>query len=1092
MPVTPTIQGREYWLSLEQLTNSPEFEARMQDEFQHYDPDLISSMSRRKFMKLMAGSMALAGLTLSGCRRYPEEKIAPFSRQPDGRIPGKTIPYATSYEIGGVSQGVLATSYDGRPIKIEGNALHPFSLGATDSIAQASVLELYDPERSRMVIKRAVGRAGDEITKSTWEAFGEFSAKEMSSLKAAQGEGLAILSEATSSINNAAAKAKLLAAYPKAQWFEYEPISGDNIGEGAKLAFGKALRPQLHLAKAKIIASFNSDLFGQHPAKLKHARDWATGRKTADEGEMNRLYVAESRYSVTGGVADERMGIRPSRVEPVLTAIAAKLGVTGVVAPAAPVNGSGRGISEPNERENRFVDLLVADLKREGGNSVIVVGHMHAPAVHALAFRINAKLGAIGNTITFTQPQSEPRESHLASIQALTALLNDGSKVSTLVILGGNPVYDAPADLKFGEAIKRAKKTIHLSLYANETSQLCEWSLPRAHYLESWGDGRAWDGTISITQPLILPLYDGKTIAEVLAFLADGKWTDGYELIRGAMASVLPKDQFEKAWRRSLHDGVVQGSAAAPVPVTTLSGKPQDSEFPSLLGRGRGGSIKLPNVAHLSAVDPTLPQPLPEREGSTNLATSSNSAAATNSEIDARPTSLELVFFASELHDGRFANNGWLQELPDPMTKLTWDNAALISKADADAHSIRTGDLITIAVGIQKLDIVAYIMPGQPRGVIALSLGYGRTSAGHIGIGVGFNTYTLRTTKGLDHATGATIKNTGNRYALAMTQDHHIIDTVGFKGREQRVGEKGESGTIIKEASLAEFKKNKSFATKDEHGNIHLQLFDPPQWAASEDGHAWGMAIDMGSCIGCNACTIACQAENNIPIVGKDQVLVNREMHWLRLDRYFKGSIEDEEPQIVHQPMMCSHCENAPCEQVCPVAATVHDTEGLNTMVYNRCIGTRYCSNNCPYKVRRFNYFDFHAKDPRGSNYPAPWLDMPDTQQRESIDPIKQMVYNPDVTVRMRGVMEKCTYCTQRIQGAKIARSIKGEEIQDGDVVTACQSVCPTQAITFGDLNDKNSKVRRAHDNNRAYSVLGELNTRPRTKYLAKVRNPAE
>ncbi len=1060
--VTPNIQGRQYWLSLEQLANSPEFEARMHDEFQGYDPDAITAMSRRKFMKLMAGSMALAGLTLTGCRRYPEEKIAPHARQPDGRIPGKTIPYATSYEIGGVSHGVLATSYDGRPIKIEGNALHPTSLGATDSIAQASVLELYDPERSRMVMKRAMGRSADRLAGSTWEAFSEFASKNLEALKATQGEGLAILSEATSSITVATAKAKLLAAYPKAQWFEYEPISGDNIGEGAKLAFGQAVRPQLHLAKAKIIASFDGDLFGQHPAKLKHARDWATGRKSADEGVMNRLYVAESRYSVTGGVADERMGIRPSRVETVLGVLAARLGVAGAEALRSPGSATAAQTAvasqtppQPpetlNEREMRFVDLLVADLQREGGSGVIVVGHMHSPAVHALAFRINAKLGAIGNTITFTQPQGEPRQSHVASIQALTRLLHEGvtggERVGTLLILGGNPVYDAPADLHFAEAIQRAKTTIHLSLYANETSQACHWHLPRAHYLESWGDGRAWDGTISITQPLILPLYDGRTIAEVVAFLADGKWSDGYDLIRTAFTSVLPRDQFEKAWRRALHDGVVQGSGAATVAVTMRSGKPPE------------------------------------------MATSTNSAVATTIPEDGKP-SLELVFYQSELYDGRFANNGWLQEAPDPMTKLTWDNVALISKADADEKQIRTGDLIKFGIAPDAPEIAAYIMPGQPRGVVAVSLGYGRTAAGHIGNGVGFNTYAMRTTKNFDYDPVVRLYPTGKRHALAMTQDHHIIDTVGFKGREKRVGAKNESGAIIKEATLSQFKKDKQFAHKDDHGNIHLQLFDPPKWAASEDGHAWGMAIDMGSCIGCNACVISCQAENNIPIVGKDEVIRNREMHWLRLDRYFKGSIDDEEPQVVHQPMACVQCENAPCEQVCPVAATVHDTEGLNTMVYNRCIGTRYCSNNCPYKVRRFNYFDFHAKDPRGG-FVMPWLDMPDTQQREAIDPIKQMVFNPDVTVRMRGVMEKCTYCTQRIQSAKIGRRNKGETIQDGDIVTACQSVCPTQAIVFGDLNDKNSKVRKAHDNSRAYSVLGELNVRPRTKYLAKVRNPA-
>ncbi len=1034
MNVTPTIEGRQYWLSLEQLANSPEFAGRVHDEFQGYDPDAISSMSRRKFMRLMAGSMALAGLTLSGCRRYPEEKIAPHARQPEGRIPGTTVQYATSYEIAGVSTGLLAASFDGRPIKVDGNPNHPISLGASDAIAQASVLELYDPSRARTVTTPAKGTG--RLT-SSWDSFSTSTLAALETLKAKQGEGLALLCEATTSLTIATAKARLMAAYPKAQWFEYEPISGDNAIEGARLAFGRPVRAQLQLSKARVIASFDSDLFGAHPAKLKHSREWAIGRRSADNGVMNRVYVAESRYSVTGGVADERMAVKPSRIETILAALAGKLGIEAGTPDAL------------TEREMRFIELLTADLQREGGNAVVTVGDHHSPAAHALGFRINAKLGAIGHSVTYIAVPGGDRPTHAAAITALTTALRSNA-ISHLLILGGNPVYDAPADLDFAAALGKTSAT-HLSLFLNETSQACSMHLPRAHYLESWGDGRSYDGMIALTQPLILPLYEGKSIAEVVAFLADGRWTDGYELIRTTMATVLPDDQFERAWRRSLHDGIVRGTSSQPVPVQLAQRSEQE----------RSGEP----LVHATS-------------NATTLATSAGKA-----------DTFDLVFYPSELHDGRFAGSGWLQEAPDPMTKLTWDNAALISKRDADALSIRTGDVITISIGKETLDIAAYIMPGQPAGAIALSLGYGRTVAGPIGTNVGFNTYALRTTRGLGHISGATLKNTGKRYPLAMTQDHHLIDAIGFKGREKRTGEKGESGSIIKDASLTEYKKDKNFATKDDHGNIHLQLFNPPESATDKEGHAWGMAIDMASCIGCNACVIACQAENNIPIVGKDEVIRNREMHWIRIDRYFKGGMDDEEPQVVHQPIMCVHCENAPCEQVCPVAATVHDTEGLNTMVYNRCIGTRYCSNNCPYKVRRFNYFDFHVKDPRGSA--TPWLAMPDTQQREGIDPIKQMVFNPQVTVRMRGVMEKCTYCVQRIQSAKISRRNKGQTVQDGDVVTACQSACPTQAIVFGDLNDKNSNVRKAHDNSRAYSLLGDLNVRPRTKHLAKLRNPA-
>jgi len=1107
---TPNIQGRDYWLSLEQLAGTSDVAARIADEFQGYDPEAITAMSRRKFLRLMGASMALAGLTLSGCRRYPEEKIAPHSRQPDNRPPGTTVQYATCYEIGGVATGVLATSYDGRPIKIEGNPLHPGSLGATDATAQASVLDLYDPNRSRSVSVQ--GKGTTERALSTWEAFTQFAQARIGELAAVKGAGLVVLCEATSSLMVDSAHSKLQAALPEAKWFEYEAISRDNAIDGGRQVMNQAVRPLYDLSKAKVIASFDADLFGSHPAKLRLMRDWAAGRRSADEGAMNRLYIAESRFSQTGSVADERIALRPTRVETLLTALAAKLRTTtGAAASAAPLD----------DRETRFIDLLAADLKQHGRDVLVVAGDSLPPAAHAAVHLINTLLGATGHTVTYIPEPRGDRPTHLAAIASVTQLLNAG-KVNTLLILGGNPAYDAPAEFDFAAAIGKAA-SIHLSHYLNETSQLCSYHLPRAHYLEAWGDGRAWDGTVSIAQPLIMPLYGGKSIAEVVDFIASRRWSDSYELIRAAMQRVMPSEHFEKAWRRALHDGVVKGSALQAIEARSARAIKWEGEAPAEpFDREARPRVERSNLARWTNIDASgsaggtdkrslrnlsvevvselttdkAPSSLVSatRNGSAGASPSHQSVATTthssaSTAAKEQSSAFDLVFFPDPfLHDGRFAPNGWLQEAPDPMTKVTWDNAALISKRDADALSIRTGDVITIEIPGRKLDIAAYIMPGQPSGVIALPLGYGRTAAGPVGTGVGFNTFTLRTAAAPFVATGAAVTKAGARYTLALTQDHHIIDDIGMRGREQRVGEKGKSGTIIKDAALAEYKKDKHFVHRDAHGNIALQLFAPPH--QFNEPHAWGMAVDMSSCTGCNACLVACQAENNVPIVGKDEVERSREMHWLRIDRYFKGDAEDENPQVIHQPMMCVHCENAPCEQVCPVAATVHDTEGLNTMVYNRCIGTRYCSNNCPYKVRRFNYFDFHSKDPREGA--TPWLGMPDTQQREQVDKIKRMVFNPEVTVRMRGVMEKCTYCTQRIQAAKITRRNAGEEIKDGDVVTACQSVCPTQAIVFGNLNDKNSKVRKLHENNRSYSVLGELNTRPRTKYLAKVRNPAE
>jgi len=1088
---TPSQQqhGPAYWRSLDEYANSAEFRRRLANEFPDYDPQQLQSLSRRKFLQLAGASMALAGLTLTGCRRWPEETIAPYTKRPEGAVPGETEQYATVFEQGGVGQGVLATSFDGRPIKIEGNREHPVSRGATDQFAQASILQLYDPDRSR----RPVRGARDQAAASDWSAFRQFADEHFAARTGSESSRIAVLAEPSSSATRAALKGAFRKRFPNASWHEYEPVNRDNEIAGLQQAFGRAVRPHYQLDQAKIIACFDSDLLHDHPAALRHARDWAKGRRSADEGTMNRLYSAESRFTVTGTNADHRLPLPSSEIPKLIRALAARLGV---------------GHTEPGDLNgaSAFIEQLARDLKSHGSESIVVIGANQPASMHTLVAAINDELGAAGNTVRYSDEPLATDRPQRQQLAELTEHMNAGD-IDTLVMLGSNPVYNTPVDLDFAGAMKQVATTIHCGLYYDETAIESTWHLPRAHYLEAWGDARAWDGTRSIQQPLIKPLFDGKTPDELLAMLTAQPVTDSYDLVRSTFQrqKLVTGETFEKAWRKALHDGVVPDSAMQSVNVSVASD------------------------AVSSAIEPA-------------------NGAATREQ-----GAFEVTFWADEsLRDGRFANNGWLQELPDPVTKMTWDNPALISVGDAKSLGLRSGDLIKLAVNGQSKELPVYLCPGQASGSIALKLGYGRTAAGHVGgtreSPVGFDTYQLQTSEQPDIATGATVKKAGGSYALASTQNHHLIDQNARWGKRERVGEKVDadspsgSGRIVREATLDYYNEHPDFAFEQgphaagvkSRKDVPLQIYNPPPkgdepwpeaaWESEHakapstfnDPHAWGMSIDMNSCLGCNACVVACQAENNIPVVGKDEVMRGREMQWIRIDRYFKTDPEKdpdaENPSVVHQPMMCVHCENAPCEQVCPVAATVHDTEGLNVMVYNRCIGTRYCSNNCPYKVRRFNYFDYHAKDPRGAA--KPWLGMPDSQQQSAVNEIKRMVYNPEVTVRMRGVMEKCTYCVQRIKSAEIqaknefarAKSYgeSGEQgefwhvdqrgnvvLDDGAVVTACQAACPTEAIKFGNLNDKDSEVARAQRNKRSFGVLTDLNTRPRTMHLAKIRNRA-
>ena len=1081
-----TAPGFTYWQTVEQLADAPgvreQVAADAAQEFSGYDPTEMvkagaNGVSRRRFMKLMGASMALAGVGLSGCRRWPKEVIAPYAYRPQGLIPSIPEYYATVMEIGGVARGLLAKSFDGRPIKLEGNPTHPYAqtadpkIGAADIYAQASVLSLYDPERSRSPVARADGKA----RLSDWDSF----RKAFNGADAAAG-GLAVLSENLSGPTFAAAKDRLKKKFPSVAFYEYEPITRANEAAGSKLAFGKPVRTILHLQNVEVLACFDGDVLGLHPAQLKHRADWVATRKSADQGKMSRLYAAESTFTQTGTMADYRLPIRSSRLPAMLAALAETLGV----------GGQSVELSKP---EAAFVEKVAADLKSHKGKSFLAVGENLPPAAIALGHAINEQYGSVGEKGThhYVADPAADGPTAVEQIKQLTADMASG-KVKTLLILGGNPVYDAPADLRFEVALAKVPFSAHLSYYDDETSAACMWHLNAAHYLESWGDARAWDGTLSVVQPLILPIFGGQTPAEVLALVSGDPlasageqltapattrpatapagaevapgvhFTGGAGIVRRTFVEqkLLGKGDAEKLFRRVLNLGLVPGSAFKPV---SVKAKPVAIELPAAAAAG----------------------------------------------------TFEVRFVQdAALYDGRFANNGWLQEAPDPLTKLVWDNAALMSEADANKLGVAMGksacDQIQITVNGQSLVLPVYILAGQPEGSIAVNLGYGRRRAGNIGgtanDPVGFDAYQLRTSGAMDTAFGANVGKTAGTYQLVMTQQHQLIgygDRVAQYGLNERLGTKGHNGLTIREASLAEYVAEPRVAHKGVEGGSGrtLQLFSPPSNFA--DPHAWGMAIDMTACTGCNQCVVACQAENNIPVVGKSAVYMKREMAWLRVDRYFKGGMAS--PDVVHQPMMCVHCENAPCEQVCPVAATVHDTEGLNVMVYNRCIGTRYCSNNCPYKVRRFNYFDWQSRDPRGNPYNSLWLGIPDQQQEAQVDVLKRMVFNPDVTIRMRGVMEKCTYCVQRIHGATINAknewaqghrpkvkadgTTPGYIINDGEIATACQQACPTQAIVFGNLKDAGAQVTELQKSPRAYGVLENLNTRPRTKYLALIRN---
>ncbi|MGA8762918.1 MAG: TAT-variant-translocated molybdopterin oxidoreductase [Candidatus Sulfotelmatobacter sp.] len=982
--------GPEYWRSLEELAGSKDFQNALHREFPRGASEWLDSVSRRGFLKVMGASLGLAGMT--SCVRLPLEPIVPYVRQPEDVVPGRPQFYATAVTLGGYASPVLVESHLGRPTKIEGNNQHPASLGGTDIFAQASILGLYDPDRSQ-----SVASMGEE---RSWTSFLSAIRGPLNAQKALQGAGIRVLTPTISSPTLADQLRIFLKIYPQAKWHVYEPVNRDNVLEGAKLAFGQPLETRYDFEKADVIVSLDADfLYAGFPGNVRYIRDFAKRRNP--DGKMNRLYVIESTPTTTGAKADHRLPVRAGEIQGIASVLA---DFNGAITDDSSIVGL-HGKGTEGRALVKFFSAFQQDLNNHAGSGVVVAGDHQPPAVHAVAHVINAKLGNVGKTVFYTDSIDANPVNQTDSLKDLVAEMSAG-KVDLLVILGGNPAYDAPADLNFADVLKngRVPLRVHLGLYQNETAELCQWHINQAHEFEAWGDGRAYDGTVSIIQPLIAPLYNGKSASELVALLSGQSDATGYDLARSYWQKQHAGADFEQVWRKSLHDGWIEGTT-----------------FLSKSVAARADHIDVTPLADTNPIE---------------------------LNIRRDPT----------IYDGQFSNNGWLQELPKPMTKLTWDNAVLIGPKMAERLQINVEDVVELELNGKKVTGPVWIQAGHPDNSVTVTLGYGRTRAGRVGTAQGFDAYALRTSAAPWIATGLQIRKTGETYKLASTQGYQSMDTPD-----------GGHRPLVRETTLEEYRREPDFAQEDEPAP-GLTLYQP--YPYKEEAYAWGMTIDLNSCVGCNNCMLACQSENNIAVVGKEQTVIGRHMHWIRVDAYYQG--DRDNPKAFFQPVPCMQCENAPCEVVCPVGATNHSSEGLNDMVYNRCVGTRYCSNNCPYKVRRFNFLLF--------------------QDWET--PQYKMMRNPDVSVRSRGVMEKCTYCVQRINqhriDAETASVREGREIKisDNELETACQQSCPAGAIIFGNINDPNSKVSKLKAQSRNYSLLGELNTRPRTTYLAEVRNP--
>ena len=1007
----------KFWRSAADLEQDASMLHLARPEFMPGVDEPPGGASRRQFIQLMGASMALAGL--SSCRR-PVENILPYSDRPEEVIPGIAMYYATAMPFRGILKSLLVESNDGRPTKVEGNPDHPVTMGASGIFEQASILNLYDPDRSKAVLNNQ--------SASDWNAFVDYC---RGLLRGADSRQIAVLCEPTSSPTVQALRGQMSQAFPQLKWITYAPEGNDPGLSGMQLAYGRSLRPWYHFDEADVIVSFDADFLSPLDRNFVHnARSFAAGRKlTSPSDSMSRLYAVESAFTVTGASADNRLRLRSSEIADFVAAVAVHLQVEGVSGVGA------QFVDHPYARE------IANDLRRAGSSGVVVAGDTQSPEVHAMCAAINQSLNAVGNTVTLFDTGEPAPAAQSEELRGLVSDMRNGS-IDALIMIGVNPVYDLPGELDFSTALPLVETSVHLGSHLDETGVLSTWHIPRSHYLEAWGDGRAYDGTLSVIQPLIAPLFDSKSEIEVLQALGAGLDVSGYDLVRARWQDVVTGD-FEAGWNKILHDGFLA-----------------DSQFDSVL----------PVINY----------------------------TASSSPLSIGENDIEVVFqLDSKVLDGSFSNNAWCQELPDPVTKVVWDNVAVMSPKTAETLGVEVkykegkhySDIISLTVNNNTVELPVWIVPGTADNSIRVTLGYGRElptertlrgknyfdldhytdvyNKGAVSNGIGVNVASLRTPTTMKVAIGANVTSTSRNMVVVTTQDHQYME-----GRP-----------LYRMATMEEYRAHPEFAAEavktlpgGEPWGEYPTLWEedhPTNQPAFKDNpyyeNQWAMVIDLNACTGCSACMIACQSENNVQVVGKEEVGRGRELHWIRLDRYYVSEEGNEDnPMMVSQPIPCMHCENAPCESVCPVAATVHSPDGTNQMIYNRCIGTRYCANNCPYKVRRFNFFNWS----------------------KTLPVEVQMTQNPNVTVRSRGVMEKCSFCIQRIRRANIKANVENTTLKDGDVVTACQQACPTGAIVFGDINNPASKVVEYRNNDRRYEMLAELNTKPRTSYLGRVRNP--
>ncbi|NJP04168.1 MAG: TAT-variant-translocated molybdopterin oxidoreductase [Chloroflexaceae bacterium] len=1006
---TPDTGGQ--WRSFDELAGDQRLVEEAQVEFPNgLRPPPSTSVTRRDFLKMMTVSLAAAGVTAS-CSRQPIEQMLPYAQPPiPEQIPSLPLYYATAMPLGGFANGLLVKNMMGRPIKAEGNPEHPASLGGTNVFAQGSIFTMYDPDRSQVVLNTGQN--------STWEAFRDTIAPIMTAKLADQGAGLVFLTETITSptLVDQLARMRDELGYDQMEWYQFEPIDHANVRVGAELAFGEPVDTIYDFTQADVILSLDADFVApSFHGSVRYARDFADRRRIREEhGEehseapMSRLYIIENTPSTTGVLADHRLALRASQIEMVARMIAGELGVD---------SGGEIDTSMLSEAQMTWIEAAVADLReREPGRTLVIAGEQQPPVVHALAHAMNDALGNVDSTVRYIepvagQPFNTNADGDLAGLRELVGKMSAGT-VEILVIVGSNPVFTAPVDLDFGGALERVNLSIHLGVFPDETAQVCTWHIPEAYYLEAWSDARAYDGTATIMQPLILPLFGGRSAHELVALLGEQVERSGASIVRAYWENQYDGDDFEVFWQNALNDGIVP-----------------ETEAPS---------------ANVSVQSGAFPGP----------------ATVATGEMD-------LVFRPDPtIWDGRFANNEWLQELPKTITKLVWDNAVLVSPrtaiamlglsvsdpenpqvSDLEHLSAANGTLVNLSHNGASLQAPIWITPGHADNAATVYLGYGREQAGSTGTGIGFNAYKLRQSDAFWFTPGLSVNATGGTYKLVSTQDHGTME-----GRNHV-----RAGTISHFEHDPEFIQHMVHTFPDEYSLL------PP---FTYEENAWGMTIELNACIACGACVTACQAENNIPTVGKQQVATYRAMHWLRIDRYYEGSLN--EPDTLVQPLPCMQCERAACEVVCPVNATVHNDEGLNQMIYNRCVGTRYCSNNCAYKVRHYNYLQYIDEQ----------------------TPSFQLMRNPDVTVRARGVMEKCTYCVQRINAARIDAKKEGRPIADGEITPACAQACPTNAIVFGDTRNPESRVAQLKAEPHNYALLGELLFVPRTSYLGRITNP--